>query len=74
MAVADNPAPDTTAVGLSGQSGRVRLDDDEAVALPQEETSSGWSALGVVIAIVVIALMVAILVLLLWAVYRTTPT
>lgn len=73
MVVANDAAPDTSTVDQSGQSGRVRLADDVVPEISPEAVTSGWSPVGIIIAILLVALMVAALVIILWAVYQTTP-
>ena len=72
--MADETVPDAASLTSSDQIGRVRLADDAVADHAPDGSPTGWSAIGVLVAIVVIALMAAALLVILWAALRTTPT
>jgi anti-sigma-K factor RskA len=72
--VADDSVPGAATSASSSNIGRVRLADETAAAQTPDGSAPGWSAIGALVAIVVVALMAAALVFLLWVALRTTPT
>jgi hypothetical protein len=72
--MADETVPGAATSASSDQIGRIRLVDETIAELPPDVQAERWSAIGVLVAVVVVALMTAALIFILWAALRTTPT